>query len=122
MKSAEALESLLRSYVRYYDVKKEDVLPPFSAVCEFHSCEKGYFLTQRAVISEAESHEYIYFYAAERLSAKEAIELSKQAWQEGLKDVEPNSTHKSTDVSLVYLAEFVEPEAFKMIKKLHGNL
>lgn len=117
MTSAEALERLLKSYVQYYNIKTENVLPPFSAEAEFHSCEKGYFLTKKAEISEAESNEYIFFFTAQHLSAQDVQRSGDAAWLEGLARVEPHKDHKSSDIAVVFLAESIDDEAFKAVKK-----
>ena len=117
MTSNEALERLLRSYVQYYDIKRENILPPFAAEAEFHSCEKGYFLTKKAEISEAESNEYIFFYTTASLGPEDVKRAGDTAWKEGLARVEPHKDHKSSDIAVVFLADRISAEAFKAVKK-----
>ena len=57
----ELLDRLLRSFQVYYNVKREDVTPPFVAEAEFHTHDEQFFLVKSAVLAEAESREYIYF-------------------------------------------------------------
>lgn len=118
MTAEKTLEILLNSFDRYYDVQRSGVMPPFAATAQFHSCEKGYFLTKKAVTSEAESHEYVFFYTTDRLDAEKVQNIAHLAWEEGLREVEPHTTHKSSDVAVVYICEAADEEAFREIKKL----
>ena len=63
----ETLDKILPSFQRYYDIIREDVPAPFSAVAEFHSHDEQYFLIKSARLSESDSHEYIYFATVETL-------------------------------------------------------
>ena len=73
MLASEALERILKSYVRYYDINRDTPLEPFAAEAEFHSLEKGYILSKKAVISESESNEYIFFHTSEKLNADDSV-------------------------------------------------
>ena len=79
--------------------------------------EKSYILSRKAVISEAESNEYIFFHADENLSADDVKELSLKAWEEGLSRVEPHKSHRNSDVTVVITADKVSDEAFEEAKK-----
>ena len=57
----EALDKLLPSFRRYYNVKTEDVAAPFVAEAVFQSHNEQYFLIKSARISEANSNEFAYF-------------------------------------------------------------
>ena len=118
MNAHEALDKLLRSYEQYYDIRREDVTPPFAAECAFHSHQQQYFLTRRATISEAESHEYVFFAAEERLTLPMAQRMDFTAWETGVGRVDAHANHRSTDVTLVVLAERIDPEAAAFLKHL----
>ena len=55
MTSKEALQTLLKSYWRYYNVKDEGVEEPFAAEAEFLSQDVQYFLVKSAKLGEAEN-------------------------------------------------------------------
>ena len=118
MTANEALDLLLRSYKRYYDIKREDVEPPFAAEAAFHSHGETYVLVKSARISEADSHEYVYFAAEESLSVDRLRELDEAAWERGIAHVKPHSAHRNSDVTLMILAEHIDPEAKAAVKKL----
>ena len=118
MTATEALERLLRSYVQYYDILREGVEPPFTAEAVFHTHDTQYVLLKSAAISEAESHEYVFFAAAENMDLEGVNRLDETAWDRGLSRVKPHSNHRNSDVTLIILAEHITPEAMAAVKKL----
>lgn len=117
MTTNETLEYLLRSYTRYYDIYREDVADGFAAEAHFHSHDEQYFLVKTAKLAEADSHEYVYFALAETLTADLVQSLSEKAWSAGMSHVQATSSHHSSDVALVILADTISPEAVRPIKK-----
>ena len=117
MTASEALEKLLRSYVQYYDIIREDVTPPFAAEAVFHSHDAQYVLIKSAQISEAECHEYVFFAAEESVDLATAQQLDETAWTTGLGRVKPYSSHRNSDVTLVIIADHIAPEVMAAIKK-----
>ena len=65
MTSGEALEKLLPSFKRYYNIKTEDITPPFDAEAEFFTHDVAYILMKSAKLSESESREFVFFKALE---------------------------------------------------------
>ena len=118
MNLQEALDKLLPSFQRYYNIKTEDVEAPFTAEAVFQSHNEQYFLIKSARISEANSNEFIYFYTADSLSAQELRELDCCAWEQGIGHVQPNYYHRSTDVALIIIAQKIDEEAWNLIRKL----
>lgn len=117
MELEEALKRLLRAYKRYYDLKTEAVELPFAAEAEFHSHEEHYFLIKRAVIDDIENNEIIYFATENELNLEKFDMLDRTAWERGLKKANPSPHHQSTDVSLVILAQKIDDEAVKKIRR-----
>ena len=118
MTAREALPSLLKSFVRYYDIKEEGVEAPFAAEAEFHSHEEQFFLIKQAKLSEAESKEFVFFATSEHLTLDEAKMLGETAWSRGISRVVPHDGHRSSDVVLVILADQVDDDAAAYLKKL----
>lgn len=117
MERAEALEKILRSYQRYYDIRTEGVEPPFAAEAVFHSHDDSYFLIKAARISSQESHEYVYFATEPVLDLERLNELDAAAWERGVAQAAPGPDHRSSDVALVILADRITPEAEKEIRR-----
>lgn len=117
MTPAEALDTLLKSYRRYYNIER-DVEPPFSAEAAFHSHDEQYFLVRSAKLAEAEAHEYAFFAVCDLLDLALAQTLERCAWERGVSRAKPGPNHRSTDVTLVLLAERIAPEAKRCIEQI----
>jgi len=118
MTAREALPALLKSFVRYYDIKEEGVQPPFAAEAEFHSHEEQFFLVKQAKLSEAESKEFVFFAVTEHLTLDELKVLDETAWATGMSRVFPHDGHRNSDVVLIILADKVDADAAACLKKL----
>lgn len=117
MTTNEVLERLLRSYTRYYDIYREDVTEGFAAEAHFHSHDEQYWLTKSVKLAEADSHEYVFFALTETLSAEAVEYLVEKAWLSGTSRVQASYSHHSSDVALIILADTIEPDAIRTIKK-----
>lgn len=116
------LQRLLRSYKTYYDLRTEEVEPPFVAEAEFHSHEERFFLSRRAIIDEVENNERVYFATTDILTREDFFKLDEEAWKRGTALVEPSVHHQSSDVSLIIIANSIEADAFLAIKKARHSL
>lgn len=114
----EILEKLYNSFRIYYDVKQEGIDPPFVAEAQFHTHDEQFFLVKSAVLSEAESQEYVYFAKEETLNLDKLLSLDQEAWRRGISNVKPHASHRNTDVALIILADHISEEAFLQIPKL----
>lgn len=114
----ETLQTLLKSYKRYYNIKTDDVADPFTAEAAFHTHDEQYFLVKAATLAEADSNEYVFFATAEEIGLSEAQSLDESAWAEGLSRVVPHANHHSTDIVLIILAEHISEDAASFIKKI----
>lgn len=118
MNNNEILEKLFNSFRIYYNVKQEGVEPPFVAEAQFHTHDEQFFLVKSAVLSEAESQEYVYFAVEETLDLEKLLYLDQEAWLRGLSNVMPHASHRNTDVALIILADQITEEAFARMPKL----
>ena len=114
----ETFQRLLKSYKRYYNIKTDDVAEPFAAEAIFHTHDEQYFLVKAARLAEADSHEYVFFATADEISLTEAQGLAEAAWSEGLSRVVPHANHRSSDITLIILAEHISADAAEYIKKI----
>lgn len=118
MNLTEGLGKILQSFQQYYNIKREEVTPPFAVEAEFHSHEQQYFLVHSATISEAESNEYVYFATVENLEEEILHKLDQTAWKAGCARVIPHANHRNSDVTLVILADRMSEEAKKTVSKI----
>ena len=112
------LDSLLRSFASYYDVKTEGVLPPFAAQATFNMHNEQYFLVKAAQIAQIDSNEFVYIASEENLNQQKVNELAEAAWSDGLSKVKPNSNHRNSDVTLIIICNTIEENSFSLVKKL----
>ncbi len=117
MEKAEALAKLLRSYERYYDINADNPMEPFAAQAEFSLHEEQYFLTKSARISEVDSKEYVYFATNDLLDMQTFEMLDSRAWEDGIGRVEPHKDHRNSDVILIILADRIDPEVMRCIRR-----
>ena len=113
----EALERLLKTFEAYYTVNRETPAEPFRAEAEFRMHDEQYFLIKSAKVTEYDSREFLFFAVTDRLTAELYETLDERAWEEGLSRVEVKPNHRNTDISLLILADRVDPEAAALIRK-----
>ena len=115
----ERLEKLLDAYPYYFDIERDVPVEggQFPATAFYHFREENYIATKAHVVYATEQHEYVYFYVTEHLDAqtlRNQIELSRKA---GLDKIQPSGEHMFSFVTLVILADTIDPEAKKIIQK-----
>ena len=115
----ERLEKLLDAYSYYFDIEREVSVEggSFPATAFYHFREENYVATKAHVIYATEQHEYVYFYVTGHLDAatlQRQIDLSREA---GLQAITPHGEHMFSYVTLVILADTIDPEAKKLLKR-----
>ena len=115
----ERLEKLLDAYSYYFDVERDVPVEggQFPATAFYHFREENYIATKAHVVYATEQHEYVSFYVTEHLDVEtlqKQIDLSREA---GMGHIKPNREHMSSFVTLVILADTMDPEAKKLIQK-----
>ncbi len=115
----ERLERLLNAYSHYYDIDREVTVDgeTYPATATYYLRDENYLITRKHVLNAVENHEYVYFYLTERLDAAETqrqIEISLKA---GLARIEPKREHMCSMVTLVILADTIDEDAKRLIRK-----
>ena len=113
------LDKLLNAYSHQYDIERnvteEGFL--FPATATYYLRDENYLISRQHVLSAVEQHEYLYFCLADHLTVEELqsqIDLSNRA---GLGKVKPHKDHMFSNVGLVVLANTIDPEAQKLIRR-----
>ena len=114
----EALDRLVASYTRYYNVVRENTAP-FFAKAEFHAHGESYLLIKEAKMWEMDSNEYVFFYAASEPDAETVKSLIETAWDEAIAQVNPGKNHRNSDVTFLLLADTLPADTKKIIR--HTN-
>ena len=119
MTRQERLERLLNAYSHHYDIDRDVTVEggSYPATAFFFLRDENYLISKKHVLNAVENHEYVYFYLTEHLDAqtlRNQIELSRKA---GLDKIQPSGEHMFSFVTLVILADTIDPEAKKIIQK-----
>ena len=115
----EKLEKLLNAYSHQYDIDRDVTVEggSFPATATFYLRDENYLISKKHVLSAVENYDYTYFYVTDHLDAatlRQQIDLTMKV---GGARVKPHREHMSSFVTLVILADTIDEEAKKIIKK-----
>lgn len=113
------LDRLLDIYSHNYDIERDVTVDGgwYPATAFYYLRDENYLISKQHVLSAVEQHEYVYFFLTDHLDAEtleKQIEISREA---GLSHVKPNKEHMFSYVTLIVLANTIDPEAKKLIKR-----
>lgn len=113
------LEKLLNAYSHICDLEGEVSLEgtTFPASAHYFLRDENYLISKKHVLSAVEQHEYLYFYLTDHLSLPDLLEKADLAKRLGLSRVKPHKDHMFSNVGLVILANTIDPEAAKRIRR-----
>ena len=113
------LDRLLEAYSHHYDVVRDVAVEgaSYPAAATFFLRDENYVVSKKKVLHAFEQYDYTYFYPVDHLDAATAREQLDLALKAGMSRVKPHKEHKSSYVTLVILANTIDPEAKKLIKK-----
>ena len=119
MTKQERLDKLLNAYSHHYDIEREVMVGDihYPALATFFLRDENYLISKKHVLSAVENHEYVYFLLCDNLTAEELKKHIEVTRTTVLAKVKPHKEHMSTFATLVVLADTIEPEAKKLIKK-----
>lgn len=115
-----ALEQLLPSYQRYYDVSPEPK-GSFAATAKFYTHGEQYFLIRSAKMWEMESNEFVYFLTTDALTEAQLAASVEEAWEDAMPQVQPGPSHRNSDVTVVILTPQLPAETRKALKRFHRS-
>ena len=125
MHPAECLEKLLNAYSHQYNIMRDVSVEGggFPAAAFFFLRDEHYLVRRDKKFYATEQYDYTYFYLADHLDAAEARRQIDLALKAGMAQIKPHKEHMSSFVTLVILAETMDPEAKKLIKRtrFHKN-
>ena len=113
------LDKLLNAYSHQYIVERDVTVEggSFPATATFFLRDENYLISKKHVLSAVENYDYTYFYVTDHLDAdtlRQQIDLTMKV---GSARVKPHREHMSSFVTLVILADTIDEEAKKLIKK-----
>lgn len=115
------LEKLLDAYSHICDINRntEEEGFPFAATADYYLRDENYLISKQHVLSAVEQHEYLYFHLTDHLSADGLREVADLAKRLGLARVKPHKDHMFSNIGLIILANTIDPEAEKLIRRTH---
>ena len=113
------LDKLLNAYSHQYIIERDVTVEggQFPATATFFLRDENYLISKKHVLSAVENYDYTYFYITDHLDAatlQQQIDLTKKV---GTARVKPHREHMSSYVTLVILADTIDEEAKKLIRK-----
>lgn len=121
----EILERLLNAYSHEYDIVRDVQVEggSFPATAFFFLRDEHYVVFKSKKYYATEQFDYTYFYLTDHLTRELAQEQMDLCLKAGLSNIKPNSEHQASFVTLIILADVIDPEAKKCIKRtrFHKN-
>lgn len=114
----EILQTILKSYEVYFDVKKCDKKEiPLVAKCEFHVHNEKYILVKKAQIWATDANEYVYIFQVDNLT-KDLFDKCKDfAYKNGMEKINPKPGHMYSYITTLFICNSCEDKVEKFIKK-----
>lgn len=118
MELIECFNSAIENYSRFYDIEKNlECCDGFFAIATFNSREENYILSRRSVVYAYEQYEYVYFAVEDFIDEMLMKNLLEKSLELGLAKIKPNKEHMRSLVTLVVIANRIDKNAKKMLKK-----
>lgn len=115
----DVLSKLLRAHSSYYNVfdEHEHAGRVFPGYAEFHSHGEQYVLIKRAKLWEIDNHDYLFFDLADVLDVEKVGQYIQFMQEHAIKKVNPQPNHMSSNLSLIVIADSVDDDAARLLKK-----
>ena len=113
------LDKLLDAYSHLYDIERDVPVgtETYPAAATYYLRDENYLISKQHVLSAVEQHEYVYFYLTDHLDSRTLQEQICLTQQAGLARVIPSKEHMFSYVTLVVLANTIDPEARQLIRR-----
>ena len=113
------LKRLLAAHETWFDVSRDHAFGgrTFPGYAEFHSSAERYVLVKRAKLWEVNAHEYLFFVTVDRLTAQRLKDEVAFMTTKALDKVQLNPEHMTSYLSLVVVADAVDDDARRAVKK-----
>ena len=115
----ERLQKLLDAYSHQYDIDREGALGggEFPATATYFLRDENYLISKSHVLNAVENYDYVYFSLQDHLDAASLQRLIDKSLELGNQRVKPHKEHMSSFVTLVILADTIDEEAKKLLKR-----
>ncbi len=115
------IDILKDSYSAYYSIHDNPVETatdlPLVFRADYAARDERYWLTKSVKYWVNEKNEYAYVFAADSFSPELAERCMEWAWNDGMPRVRPHGEHQCTNVKVIFIADSVDTDTAKAIKK-----
>ncbi len=113
------LNKLLDIYSHIYDIERNVEIAGsyYPAAATYFLRDENYLISRQHVLSVVEQHEYVTFLVTDHLDAPTLEKHIALTRQDGLSRIHPTKEHMCSFVTLVVLADTIDPEAKRLIKR-----
>ena len=116
MTKRDILKKLLDAYSHHYDIDTNTPVP-FDASVTYYMRDENYLISKKHVLSALEQYEYVYFFLTDHLDVKTLEEQIARSMEVGSERIKPHKEHMSSYVTLIILADTIDPDAKVLLKK-----
>ncbi len=114
---AAVIETLKKSYTRYYNVHEIDDDTPIAARCDYFEHSERYFLSKKAELWSADSEEFLYIVDIPHLTLEEYEKWRDYVYEDGMKRVHIVKGHMYSYITPVFICDSCDEDALKALKK-----
>ena len=117
----EILSKLLEVYSHQYNIDadgSENGMGHYPATATYFLRDENYLITKKHVLNAVENYDYMYFLLADHLDAETLRKEIDFSFEEGMKRIKPHKEHMSSFVSLVIIADSIDDDAKKLLKRI----
>lgn len=110
---------LLQSYSTYFDIESNVLIGniAYAATAAYHSRSEKYVLVKKAKLWAAETNEYVYFFVTTILDNALFLSLTENVIHATLKKIRPHNEHMCSHMSLLVIADQVDPSIYATIQQ-----
>lgn len=114
----EILESLLKSYQRYYNIETYGQPGSYLAArCDYFEHAEKYVISRRAELWSANCEEFLYLFDVPKLTTEIYKQCEKLAYEDGSGRMNVGPGHMYTYITAVFACDDADEEAVRALKK-----
>ena len=112
----QAAQRLMDCYQGWFDISPCPEEAPLTARMDFHAHSSQYVLSKKAVLWEAESHEYVYLFQMPHLTLETYRACEALVYQEGMSRIQLGPGHMYTYLTALFLCQTCDEQARRDLK------
>ena len=116
------LAKLNDAYTVYFDeVPAPEAVPHLAACYAFYATNECFVLSRKVMLWSEHTNEFVYVFSLPELDAASYEACRTKARELGMKNIRPNSDHRSSNITAVFVCDSVHPDAAKALEKTRDH-